>query len=119
MLRELIERYGEDAIVTARPLMLESGETYRRGARRRQLIEKRAHLMRDLRQEVRQAAQRLACLSDITHPKGFLGLVCPLDQLVSITDQLAQTVNLVGHTATLAPVSHGTDGLEARRAAAR
>jgi hypothetical protein len=33
-----------------------------------------------------------------------LGLVRALDQLVSITDQLAQAVNLVGHTATLAPV---------------
>jgi hypothetical protein len=29
MLEELIARYGENAVVTARPHMLESGETYR------------------------------------------------------------------------------------------
>jgi hypothetical protein len=29
MLNELIDRYGQDAVVTARPHMLDSGETYR------------------------------------------------------------------------------------------
>ena len=55
----------------------------------------------DLRHEVRHAAHCLACQGHVTHPKGFLRLLRALDQLLSIADQLAQAVNLVGHTTTL------------------
>jgi hypothetical protein len=58
--------------------------------------------MADARYEVRQPAQRLACLSDISNPEGFLCRLRGFDQLLSIADQIAQAVNLIDHTATLA-----------------
>ncbi len=68
----------------------------------RQVVEKRAHLVADARYKVRQAAQRLARLSHISHPEGFLRLLRALDQPLSIADQIAQPVNLIHHRATLA-----------------